>query len=132
MDIPPGFSSQEIEGKMCRLKKSLYSLKQSPKAWFDRFSKAMLLFGYKQSNVDHTMFIKYKGDKVTILIVHVDDIIVTGHDPLKVENLKKYLASEYEIKDLGKLRYFLGIEVARSDKGIFISQRKYVRFTSRD
>ncbi|XP_058211908.1 uncharacterized mitochondrial protein AtMg00810-like [Rhododendron vialii] len=126
MDIPPGFSSSETEGKLCRLKKAFYGLKQSPRAWFDRFSKAMLKFGYKQSHADHTMFIKGGAGKIVVLIVYVDDMIMTGNDVDEFVNLKSSLAQEFEIKDLGPLRYFLGMEVARSDKGIFISQRKYI------
>lgn len=114
------------EGKVCRLKKALYGLKQSSRAWFDRFLKAMLKFGYHQSNADHTMFIKRIGAKITVLIVYVDDIVMTGDDLEEVSRLKAQLAGEFEIKDLGELRYFLGIEVARSDSGIFISQRKSV------
>uniref|UniRef100_A0A5B6Z677 Putative polyprotein n=1 Tax=Davidia involucrata TaxID=16924 RepID=A0A5B6Z677_DAVIN len=126
MEMPPGFSSQTTNGKVCRLKKALYGLKQSPRAWFGRFHKAMVKIGYKQSNADHTLFIKRRGDMITVLIVYVDDIVVTGNDSDEVSKLKVHLAREFEIKDLGSLRYFLGIEVARSDKGIFISQRKYV------
>ncbi|KAJ7950679.1 Retrovirus-related Pol polyprotein from transposon TNT 1-94 [Quillaja saponaria] len=59
MEIPLGFSCQKTEGKVCKLKKSLYGLKQSPRAWFDRFQKAMISFGYQQSNADHTMFVKH-------------------------------------------------------------------------
>ena len=86
----------------------------------------MLKLEYKQSHADHTMFIKRSGDKITILIVYVDDIVVTGNDVEEVSHLKACLAKEFEMKDLGPLRYFLGIEVARSNKGIFISQRKYI------
>ena len=83
--------------------------------------------GYKQSQGDHTLFIKHSAaGGVTALIVYVDDIIVTGNDPLEKESLKKKLAAEFEIKDLGKLKYFLGIEVAQSEKEIFISQQKYI------
>jgi len=68
----------------------------------------------------HTMFIKHYQGKKTILIVYVNDIVVTKNDHEEVHMLK-YLAKEFENKDLGRLRYFLGIEVARSSKGIFIS-----------
>ena len=83
--------------------------------------------GYKQSQGDHTLFIKHSTTgKVTILLVYVDDIIVTGDDSTERERLKKGLVQEFEIKELGKLKYFLGIEVAHSKEGIFISQQKYV------
>lgn len=73
------------------------------------------------------MFMKHNsGGKVAILIVYVDDIIPTGSDETKITRLKKCIAAEFEMKDLGPLRYFLGMEVARSKKGICVSQRKYI------
>ena len=126
MSIPPRFSRGD-GSKVCQLKKALYGLKQSPRAWFGRFSKVMIVNGYKQSQGDHTLFIKHStSGGVTILIVYVDNIIVTGNDEKEKNNLKKHLAKEFEIKDLGKLKQFLGIEVARSKQGVFISQQKYV------
>ncbi|KAM1727970.1 hypothetical protein FF2_018239 [Malus domestica] len=86
----------------------------------------MKFFGYKQNNSDHTFFLKHKKGKITALIVYVDDMVVTGNDPEEKATLQKYLASEFEMKDLDALKYFLGIEVARSQQGIFLSQRKYV------
>ncbi|EXB88426.1 Retrovirus-related Pol polyprotein from transposon TNT 1-94 [Morus notabilis] len=119
MEMPPGF--EDKGDQVCKLKKSLYGLKQSPRAWFDQFTK-----GYKQAGGDHTLFYQHKNDKTAILIVYVDDIILTGDDLEEWERLKRKLAKEFEIKDLGSLRYFLGMEIARNKCGISVSQRKYV------
>lgn len=86
----------------------------------------MIAFGYHQSNSDHTLFLKRVKDKITALIVYVDDMILTGNDPDEVKALKEHLSNEFEMKDLGYLKYFLGIEVSRSKGGIFLSQRKYI------
>jgi len=126
MEMPPRFGTQQIAGKVCRLKKSLYRLKQFPRAWFDRFQRAMCGVGYKQSNVDHTMFYKHVKKRITILTVYVDDIIITGDDKNEIRMLNYYLAELFEVKNLGELKYFLGIEIARGPRGIVLSQRKYV------
>ncbi|CAO2841169.1 unnamed protein product [Amaranthus hypochondriacus] len=122
MEAPPGFTKGFREGEGCRLRKALYGLKQSPRAWFGRFTIAMRKFGYHQSNSDHTLFLKRKGSSITCLIIYVDDMIITGNDEQEIQALKRKLFAEFEMKDLGLLKYFLG----RSKKGIFICQRKYV------
>ncbi|KAE8661030.1 Importin subunit beta-1 [Hibiscus syriacus] len=125
MDFPSGF--EEEKGRLCRLKKSLYGLKQSPRAWFIRFAKAMTSRNYTQGQADHTLFYKHSGNgKYSILIVYVDDIILTGDDSSELLKLKDFLNTEFELKDLGNLKYFLGMEVARTRTSISISQRKYV------
>eukprot|EP00268_Persea_americana_P063544 TRINITY_DN82513_c0_g1_i1.p1 TRINITY_DN82513_c0_g1~~TRINITY_DN82513_c0_g1_i1.p1 ORF type:complete len:453 (-),score=74.75 TRINITY_DN82513_c0_g1_i1:7-1176(-) len=126
MDLPPGCVIPEVHcQKVCKLKKSLYGLKQSLRAWFGWFTKSMRAFGYCQSNSDHTLFLKKKKGKIPALIVYVDDMVVTGNDHEERKALQSYLSKEFEMKDLGHLRYFLGIEVSRSNKGILLSQRKY-------
>jgi hypothetical protein len=126
MDIPPGCLSSSEARVVYKLQRALYGLKQSPRAWFGRFSSAMRKFGFQQSNSDHTLFLKHRLGKVTALIVYVDDMIVTGDDAEEISRLQEQLSTEFEMKDLGGLKYFLGIEVARSRQGIFLSQRKYV------
>ncbi|XP_022853510.1 uncharacterized protein LOC111374981 [Olea europaea var. sylvestris] len=126
MTIPSGFNNSNEESRVCKLRKSLYGLKQSPRAWFDRFAKVLKTQGYQQGQSDHTMFYHLSRGVKTILIVYVDDIILTGDNIGEMERLKKCLATEFEVKDLGQMRYFLGMEIARSKKGISVSQRKYI------
>jgi hypothetical protein len=94
MHIPTGFSTRQTEGKVLRLRRSLYGLKQSSRAWFDRFRRAILQMGYKQSNADHTLFYKHNESKMAILIVYVDDIVITGDDCEEIVCLKRKLAQD--------------------------------------
>ena len=114
MDILPGFKTSVKDEYVCRLQKALYSLKQSPRAWFGRFSSSMRKKGFRQSNSDHTLFLKNQNGKILALIIYVDDMIITENDDKEVIDLQKHLANKFEIKNLGGLKYFLGIEVARS------------------
>ncbi|XP_059650411.1 uncharacterized mitochondrial protein AtMg00810-like [Cornus florida] len=85
----------------------------------------MKKYGFKQALVDHTLFYKRNGDDITLLIVYMDDMIVIGSNTNEIEKLRSYLAKEFEMKDLGVLKYFLGIEVSRFKQELFISQQKY-------
>ena len=124
MDVPLGHE-QGSSNKVCQLKKALYSLKQSLRAWFERLSRVVKRYGYFQRHSDHTMFYKSTDEgKIIVLIVYVDDMILTGNDHVEIESLK-VLAKELEVKDLGALRYFLGMEIARNKNEISVSQRKY-------
>jgi Reverse transcriptase (RNA-dependent DNA polymerase) len=126
MEMPLGYQISNTEGKVCKLRKALYGLKQSPRAWFGRFSQAMKRYGYNQSDSDHTMFYKKRSDKICILIIYVDDMIITGNDIEGIKELEEKLFKEFEMKNLGGLKYFLGIEVTRDREGIYLSQRKYI------
>ncbi|GJV17454.1 putative ribonuclease H-like domain-containing protein [Tanacetum coccineum] len=126
MEAPRGFTDSFGEREACLLKKSLYRLKQSPRAWFERFILAIKYYGFKQSNSDHTLFLKQRGNLITGLIIYVDDMIITGNNKEEITKLKKNLFTEFEMKDLGRLKYFLGIEVLRSKQRIFMYQKKYV------
>jgi hypothetical protein len=104
---------------------SLYGLKQSPRAWFGRFTYMVTEYGMRRTSSDHSLFYRHSDAGCIILVVYVDDIVITGSDSAGITGLRKFLQSKFQTKDLGRLNYFLGIEVARSKKGIYISQRKY-------
>ena len=98
----PGLRIVRLKERYVISRKSLHGLKQSPRAWFDRFLQAMIRYGFRQSQGDHTLFIKHSSKgKVTALIVYVEDIVLTGDDLVEMKRLKTYLTKEFEIKDLG-------------------------------
>ncbi|RVW37728.1 Retrovirus-related Pol polyprotein from transposon RE1 [Vitis vinifera] len=125
MSPPLGLRRQEEENLVCRLHKSLYGLKQASRQWFAKFSEAIQSAGYAQSRADYSLFTRKQGKSFTALLIYVDDILITGNDPVSIATTKKFLRSHFHLKDLGDLKYFLGIEVFASKNGIFISQCKY-------
>lgn len=127
IEIPSGFEMFNNSNKVYRLRKSLYGLKQSLKAWFESFTRAVKEHGYIQRHAGHILFTRQsKEGKIAILIVYVDDIIITRDYLKEMSILKKVLTKEFEAKDLDNLKYFLGMEVAQSKKGIFVFQCKHV------
>ncbi|XP_076899988.1 protein ARABIDILLO 2-like [Bidens hawaiensis] len=126
MEQPPGFIIEEAASEVCRLRRSLYGLKQSPRAWFGRFSNVMEQFGMTRSAYDHSVFFIHQRGKRIIVVVYVDDIIITDDDAVGITELKQFLQTQFQVSDLDRLKYFLGIEVSRSSQGILLSQRKYV------
>jgi len=110
---------------VCRLRKSLYGLKQSPRVWFGKFSNVVQQFGMTWCEADHSVFYQHSSAGCVYLIVYVDDIVLTGSNNHGISQLKQHLCHYFQTKDLGKLRYFFGIEVTQSNDGIVISQRKY-------
>ena len=124
MTPPPGLLPPS-DTRVCKLSKSIYGLKQANRNWYQKLSAVLLNFNYTQSEVDHTLFFQSTETSYSCLLVYVDDLIITGNDPTAIDALKLHLHRHFNIKDLGKLKYFLGIEVSQSAEGIFISQRKY-------
>ncbi|CAM8999360.1 unnamed protein product [Rhodiola kirilowii] len=126
MKLPPGFYKKEkVAGKVCRLMKSLYGLKQASRQWFAKFSEALIAFGFQNSFNDYSLFTLSKDGAFLILLVYVDDVILTGTSDQLISEVKLYIHNQFQIKDLGHLKYFLGLEVARSTAGLFLHQRKY-------
>jgi len=126
IEQPLGYEKKGQEHKVCSLKKSLYALKQAPRAWYSRIDSYRLENGFEKCEGEPTVYIKEKDGKTLIVVVYVDDVIFTSNDNYLIENFKTVMKEEFEMTDMGLLRYFLGIEVDQNENGIFISQEKYV------
>ncbi|KAJ0533037.1 putative RNA-directed DNA polymerase [Helianthus annuus] len=124
MKIPQGFS-KENENRVCRLRKSLYGLKQASRNWYQKFTSALLGLGFSTSMADHSLFLYNNKDIFVAILIYVDDVIMVGNNLAKIQEIKTCLHDQFSIKDLGPLKYFLGIEVARTSRGLVLSQRKY-------
>ncbi|CAH9141796.1 unnamed protein product [Cuscuta epithymum] len=124
MKPPPGFLSSR-PGLVCCLRKSLYGLRQAPRCWFAKLTAALKKYGFSQSYSDYSLFSLHHGSVHLHVLVYVDDLIIAGNDSSAIAKFKSYLNACFHMKDLGLLKYFLGIEVARNSKGLFLCQRKY-------
>lgn len=120
-----GTTSRQAATKVCKLKKSFYGLKQANRNWYQKITNALISFDYTQSHADYTLFFKSTDTSYTRLLIYVDDLIISGNDDGAIVDQKSHLHDVFHIKDLGKLKYFLDIEVSQSSNGIYISQRKY-------
>ncbi|KAM2899811.1 hypothetical protein FF1_006000 [Malus domestica] len=124
---PPGYEKKGHEQKVYRLKKALYGLKQAPRAWYSRIESYFVREGFEKCPYEHTLFTKTKNGGMLIVCLYVDDLIFTGNDESMFKEFKQSMMVEFEMTDLGKISYFLGIEVLQRTDGIFISQRKYAQ-----
>ncbi|KAK1412293.1 hypothetical protein QVD17_33424 [Tagetes erecta] len=125
MKIPQGFSKED-DDRVCKLKKSLYGLKQASRNWYKKFTTSLLEIGFKQTRADPSLFIFKEEDVFVAALIYVDDVVIMGNDFNKIKSTKIFLDDRFSIKDLGQLKYFLGIEVARTNEGLMLSQRKYI------
>ncbi|XP_019089825.1 PREDICTED: uncharacterized protein LOC109128249 [Camelina sativa] len=110
---------------VCKLQKSLYGLKQASRQWFLKFSSTLLSLGFTQTFADHTCFLKITDTLFLCVLVYVDDIIIASNNDSEVDLLKSQLKSFFKLRNMGPLKYFLGLEIARSSEGLHICQRKY-------
>eukprot|EP00253_Pinus_taeda_P008972 PITA_08972 len=124
MEQPIGFI-QKDPSLVCRLKKSLYGLKQAPRAWYAKMDSFLLESGFSRCYYDNTVYTKKVGNSLIILVLYVDDLILTGSDPNLINHVKSSLKKKIEMTDLGHLHYFLGLQVLQSKEGISLSQSKY-------
>lgn len=124
MEVPKGIQCRK-GNQVCKLKKSLYGLKQASRKWYEKLTSLLLKQGYCQSSSDYSLFTHKEGDIFTALLIYVDDIIIERNCLEEFKKIKTVLDEAFKITDLGTLKYFLGLEVAQSRTGISICQRKY-------
>ncbi|KAM2656151.1 hypothetical protein EV1_011694 [Malus domestica] len=128
MTQPPGFQSAVYPSQyVCKLNKSLYGLKQAPRAWNEKFTSFLPGLGFKSSFADLSLFVKHNAAGTVVLLLYVDDIILTGSSSLLIDDVIVELTKEFEMNDLGQLNYFLGLQVTYHSGGLFVSQSKYIK-----
>jgi hypothetical protein len=124
VEQPQGFETHDSQTHVCKLKKSLYGLKQSPKAWYSRIDSFLMSLGFTKSKADSNLYFKVVYGGPVILLLYVDDQFLTGEENL-ITDSKRKLVAEFEMKDLGMMHYFLGLEVWQRPNEIFLNQGKY-------
>ncbi|KAI5346241.1 hypothetical protein L3X38_014120 [Prunus dulcis] len=112
---------------VCRLKKSLYGLKQAPRAWNERFTSFLPSLGFQASSTDPSLFIQHSLLDTVVLLLYVDDIILTGSNSSLITSIISALTQEVDMKDLGQLTYFLGLQILYQSADLFVSQTKYIK-----
>jgi hypothetical protein len=125
MEQPYGYISQAHPEHVCKLKKALYGLKQAPRAWYGKIAEYLQFCGYLASNSNSSLFVKKQSKVHVIVLLYVDDMIVTGNNDEEITKLQIELSIRFEMKDLGELSHFLGLEVSSLMGGIFVSQQGY-------
>ena len=125
MRQPPGYENKQKTYHVCKLDKALYGLKQAPRAWYSRLSMQLKRLGFTASKADTSLFIYSKANTVMFVLIYVDDIIVASSSQSATNALLSDLSSQFALKDLGDLHFFLGIEVKKIQDGIVLNQEKY-------
>jgi hypothetical protein len=124
IEQPQGFEVHSRDTHVCRLKKALCGLKQAPRAWYTRMDNYLTRLGFSKSHEDPNLYYKVMNNALVILLLYVDDLFITGEESLIIQ-CKKDLASEFDMKDLGLMHYYLGLEVWQKHGEVFLGQGKY-------
>ncbi|KAK2456950.1 putative mitochondrial protein [Trifolium repens] len=127
IEQPQGYEVKGEEEKVLKLKKTLYRLKQAPRAWNARIDKYFQEKYFIKCPYEHALYIKLQGGDTLIVCLYVDDLIFTGNNPTMFEESKKEMTKEFEMTNIGLMSYYLGIEVKQEDQGILITQEGYAK-----
>ena len=128
MEQPEGFAKKGNEHLVCKLKKSIYGLKQASRQWYIKFNNIITSFGFKENIVDQCIYLKVSGSKFIFLILYVDDILLASSDLGLLGETKEYLSKNFHMVDMGEANYVIGIEIFRdqSQGMLGLSQKGYI------
>ena len=127
VEQPKGFVDPSFSNHVYRLKKALYGLKQAHRSWYERLTQFLVNQGYMKGGTDETLFVKDDNGRLMIAQIYVDDIVFSGMPNKMVQHFIQQMQSEFEMSLVGKLTYFLGLQVKQMEDTIFISQSKYAK-----
>nr|GFA38782.1 retrovirus-related Pol polyprotein from transposon TNT 1-94 [Tanacetum cinerariifolium] len=122
---PDGFVDPDNLNHVYKLKKALYGLKQAPRAWYDMLSSFLLSQDFSKGSVDPTLFIRKNGTDLLLVQIYVDDIIFAAHTLELCDLFANLMCSKFKMSMMGKISFFLGLQISQSPRGIFINQSKY-------
>jgi hypothetical protein len=122
---PPGFVIDGMEGKVLRLNKALYGLRQAPRAWNAKLHNTLRSLGFTRSPSEHAVYARGEASSRLLLGVYIDDLIVTGSSTLEIAKFKREMTDRFKMSDLGLLAYYLGMEVTQRNDEITLYQSAY-------
>ena len=123
MIIPQGFPQA---GQVCKLNQALHGLKHAFRAWYTCINSYLQNLGLKRSSKDPNLYFSIKNNLYTILLLYVDDIILTSNDTHTINHIKRTLMSTFKMTDLKDAKYYLGIKLTHTKEGIYFHQRGYI------
>uniref|UniRef100_A0A8R7JZD3 Retrovirus-related Pol polyprotein from transposon TNT 1-94 n=1 Tax=Triticum urartu TaxID=4572 RepID=A0A8R7JZD3_TRIUA len=128
MNQPEGFVERGNEGKVCKLNRSIYGLKQASRQWYILFDNAITSYGFSMTEGDHCIYFKIMGNKFVLLSLYVDDILIASNDKSTLMEVKTWLSSKFDMKDMGEASYVLGVEIRRDRRKrmLGLSQKAYL------
>ncbi|WVZ15253.1 hypothetical protein V8G54_012819 [Vigna mungo] len=127
VEQPEGFALQGQEDKVYLLKKALYGLKQAPRSWYSRIDAHLMSLGFVKSLSEYTLYIKKVNKDILMISLYVDDLFVTGNCKEMIDKFKEEMENVFEMTDLGKMTFFLGMQVQQKKNEIFVCQEKYAK-----